>query len=786
MRFLIHWLLVVFTVLNPMLANAALTDYDRQEFGFFNALKDKNAGLESGKANWTASGGSFTIGTATPIEGKQYGIFDASSAGQTLTSAAVTLHRTGTCEVSGFFRVPSGTSTYLLQAFDGTNVLASETVTNSATAIEHITEYPCQTSGTVAARLISVASNEPAIEHDGFKIGVARNVGATAQAVYKGSLLMTGCTDWSVSNTAFTSFTATAGCSYTATGDVLSPSTIIPGFRLQNVGPGRYLILARGYFGKSVTTTNADVSFRFTDGTNTFAERVAIAAASSSGQSIGVGEITGTIGYTTAQSTLTFQLQGQVSSTASSTAAVVSDDGGANATGEFGGLQFEVFYFPTATQTAIAADQQRPPKITRYTSGSGTHTTASGTTYMRVRAVGGGGGGGSSGTASWGAASAGGNTTFGTSLLTANGGSAGGQSGLANGGSATVAAPATQILAVNGQGGQGATYANPGSGNVATMGGNGGNTFFGGSGSGSSYGTAGSAASANTGGGGGGAGGSSTTVGFYSGSGGGAGGFVEAQIDAPASSYAYAVGAAGNGGTAGTSGLAGGNGAAGVIEVIEFFGYTTAMIANSVISRDAVSQQVTTVNTIVSKSTTYTATANEETISASMSGGAWTLSLPAAASVKGKRYYIILPDDSANGLTIDPNSTETICGQTTVVMRGLRDSMEIQSDGTNWVGLGESCWRTNTARLDCDSGSTIPVDRQRLVSSIGNISGGTCSVTLNTGNYSGAPTIVVSWNGTASSSDFYGVCSSATACAVGGGGGAVTSAQIDVITRGPR
>lgn len=178
MKFLIHWLLVVFTVLNPMLANAALTDYDRQEFGFFNALKDKNAGFESGKSNWTASGGSFTIGTSPIIEGKQYGIFDASSASQTLTSAAVTLHRTGTCEVSGFFRVPSGTSTYLLQAYDGTNILGSETIVNSTTAIEHVTEYPCQTSGTVAARVISAASNEPAIEHDGFKIGVARNVGA--------------------------------------------------------------------------------------------------------------------------------------------------------------------------------------------------------------------------------------------------------------------------------------------------------------------------------------------------------------------------------------------------------------------------------------------------------------------------------------------------------------------------------------------------------------------------------------------------------------------------------
>ena len=362
MKFLIHWLLVVFTILNPMLANAALTDYDRQELAFVNLLGKFNGGFESGKANWTASGGTFTAVTSGTnlLEGKGSFTWDASASGQTLTSQAVTIpegYHGLDCEANILVQTPSGTASHYVEAFDGTNVIARVNLVTSTTPRLHPVNFVCPQSGTVALRLYANA-DEPLIAGDVGYIGRARNVGTARQAVYKGSLLMTGCTDWSVSNTSFASFSATAGCSYTATGDVLSPSTFIPGFRLQNVGPGRYVIMARGYFGKSVTTTNADISFRFTDGTNTFAERIAVSAASASGQSIGVGEITGTIGYTTAQSTLTFQLQGQTSSTASSTAAVVSDDGGANATSEFGGLQFEVFYFPAHDQTILNPNAQ--------------------------------------------------------------------------------------------------------------------------------------------------------------------------------------------------------------------------------------------------------------------------------------------------------------------------------------------------------------------------------------------------------------------------------------------
>lgn len=130
-----------------------------------------------------------------------------------------------------------------------------------------------------------------------------------------------------------------------------------------------------------------------------------------------------------------------------------------------------------------------------------------------------------------------------------------------------------------------------------------------------------------------------------------------------------------------------------------------AILTNAVVSRDAVNGQVTTINTVVSKTTTYTATANDESIFMSASGGAWTLSLPAAASVRGKKFHLVITAASGNAVTIDPNSTETVCGSSTVKMVGLDDTLTIQSDGTNWIGLDNTCYRHETASYAGGAGS---------------------------------------------------------------------------------
>lgn len=691
-KLLASLILVLFVVIPQ--SQSALNAFDRQEFTFENALADKNPGFESGVTQWTASGGTFASNSGTQIvpNSKQFATWDSNSTGQTLQTAAVTVPKTGNCEFSIWIAVPSGTATHTITVTDGSNDLVTAyTITNNTNALKHIVNFPCPGSGTVRGKLTSVNANEPSISLDNGRLGSATNVGTVQQAVYKGSISMTGCTDWSRSNVAFGDFTATAGCTYTVTGDVLAPSTFIPGFRLQNVAPGRYFIIGRGYFGKSITTTNADISFRFSDGTSTFAEQIAISAASASGQAVGVGEISGSIGYTTTQSTLTFQVQGQTSSTASSTAAVISDDGGSNATSEIGGLQFEVFYFPTSQQSVVAPNVQG-------LNWSGTHgqDCAWSTTSTSLAAIG-------TGDAS---------CTF-TQLSNRNFGTVASATASSNNIPGIVFTPAVSgryFICVNAH-----AYNASAVGNYAGL-----------------------ALHDGT-----------STISFASRRNGAASSGTNDEI--PFTLCGIATMSSGASRTiqlyanasAGTTTL--GSGSAGVAAVTwSIFNVdqpVQAMIANSVIARDAVNGQVTTVNTVVSKTTTYTATANDETILMSASGGAWTLSLPAAASVRGKKYHLAINAASANAVTIDPNSTETVCGQTTVAMLGNGDAMTIQSDGTNWIGIDTACTRRESARVVCSGSSSITSQSTQWLSAIGNVATGKCNLTIQTGICSTAPRI---------------------------------------------
>lgn len=193
----------------------------------------------------------------------------------------------------------------------------------------------------------------------------------------------------------------------------------------------------------------------------------------------------------------------------------------------------------------------------RFTSGSGTYSLSSpDIKYIRVRIAGGGGGGGG---VSGGGGGTGGTTTFGSSLLTATGGSGGSLNGGA-GGTTTVNSPAVAIVATNGGSGSSTGSIVNGLGQI------GGANPLGGAGGGSGYNSGISAGSgaANTGAGGG---GGATQAGNQTcGAGGGAGGYIEAIITVPQSSYAYSVG---GGGTSG--GSFAGTGGSGVIIVEEFY-----------------------------------------------------------------------------------------------------------------------------------------------------------------------------------------------------------------------
>lgn len=183
MKFLTQWLLVLLTVLNPMLAGAALTDFDRQELAFENLLAPYNSGFESGKAKWTASGGTLAAVTSGTnlLAGKGSATWDASASGQTLTSQAITIPKGYyglDCEVEILAQVPSGTATHYVRAYDGTNVQAYQSIISSTTPRWNPVTFPCPQSGTIALQIYANA-DEPLIAIDVGYIGRSKRVGST-------------------------------------------------------------------------------------------------------------------------------------------------------------------------------------------------------------------------------------------------------------------------------------------------------------------------------------------------------------------------------------------------------------------------------------------------------------------------------------------------------------------------------------------------------------------------------------------------------------------------------
>jgi hypothetical protein len=88
--------------------------------------------------------------------------------------------------------------------------------------------------------------------------------------------------------------------------------------------------------------------------------------------------------------------------------------------------------------------------------------------------------------------------------------------------------------------------------------------------------------------------------------------------------------------------------------------------------------------TVVSKSANYAATANDNVILVSASGGAVAITLPSAATVPGREYVVKKTDATANAVTISDAGAATIDGQASVATSVQYQSYVLVSDGTNW------------------------------------------------------------------------------------------------------
>ena len=91
--------------------------------------------------------------------------------------------------------------------------------------------------------------------------------------------------------------------------------------------------------------------------------------------------------------------------------------------------------------------------------------------------------------------------------------------------------------------------------------------------------------------------------------------------------------------------------------------------------------------TVVSKTTTYTATVDDQVILCDATSGAFTVTLPAVSAIGGVQFWIKKVDVSGNAITIDGNGAETIDNVATKTLSGAADTLHIVTNGTAWLVL---------------------------------------------------------------------------------------------------
>jgi len=96
------------------------------------------------------------------------------------------------------------------------------------------------------------------------------------------------------------------------------------------------------------------------------------------------------------------------------------------------------------------------------------------------------------------------------------------------------------------------------------------------------------------------------------------------------------------------------------------------------VARDRVTRAITTTDSVVAGD-------RNKALLCDASGGAWTLTLIAAATAAtGFEVIIKKTDSSGNAITIDGNASETIDGATTYSLSGQYNAVVLVSDGSNW------------------------------------------------------------------------------------------------------
>ena len=87
---------------------------------------------------------------------------------------------------------------------------------------------------------------------------------------------------------------------------------------------------------------------------------------------------------------------------------------------------------------------------------------------------------------------------------------------------------------------------------------------------------------------------------------------------------------------------------------------------------------------VISISADTTLAENNNAVLCDASSGTITVTLPASANYSGIRYHIKKTDSSSNVITISPDGSETIDGQSSYVVNNQYESITLVCDGSNW------------------------------------------------------------------------------------------------------
>jgi hypothetical protein len=298
-----------------------------------------NPGFETGIVQgYSSSGGTFAAisSGSNLLIGKGSATFQATATGQYMSSAAYAVPNglKGTnCAVGALYS--GGDANLVLQAYDGTNVLASTPLTPSTVPRPAYATFVCPSSGNIQERVVSSGSSA-LVALDQFFLG-QNTISQVSQATLYGTIAIGGACagNWTTSSTTYASMGTNTGCTYVTTGNASVPSTQIQGVKFASLPPGEYIFEFNGVF---FTGGGGQIAqYRLSDGTNVSPETPATDSASTIAvPTLGLFHMS----YSTAQSNVTFELQGQAS---------VSGTALANANGEI----IKVWRYPTQSELAV-------------------------------------------------------------------------------------------------------------------------------------------------------------------------------------------------------------------------------------------------------------------------------------------------------------------------------------------------------------------------------------------------------------------------------------------------